>query len=48
MLKKPYNQIFNGNEEILKRLKINLNLRPQNLNLETYYKLVNEYENLGS
>ncbi len=46
MLKKPYNQIFNGNQKILNKLKINLNLRPQNLSLETYYKLTCEYENL--
>ncbi len=48
MLKKPYNQIFNGNTKILDKLKINLNLRPQNLSLDTYYKLVYEYENLRS
>ena len=46
MLKKPYNQMFNGNLEIIKKLKINLNLRPQNLNSDTYYKLTKEYENL--
>ena len=46
MLKKPYNQMFNGNLEIINKLKINLNLRPQNLNLDTYYKLTKEYENL--
>ena len=48
MLKKPYNQMFNGNLEIAKKLKIDLNLRPQNLNFETYYKLSKEYENLRS
>ena len=48
MLKKPFNQIFNGNKKVLDKLKIDLNLRPQNLNLETYYKLTNEYENLIS
>ena len=47
MLKKPFNQLFNGNKKVLEKLKINLNLRPQNLNIETYYKLTNEYENLG-
>ena len=46
MLKKPFNQLFNGNEEILSKLNIDLNLRPQNLNNETYYKLTCEYENL--
>ncbi len=48
MLKKPYNQIFNGNKTVLNKLKIDLNLRPQNLNFETYYKLVCEYEKLIS
>jgi len=46
MLKKPFNQIFNGNQKILDKLKIDLKLRPQNLDLNTYYKLTNEYENL--
>ena len=44
--KKPYNQLFNGNQKILEKLKINLTLRPQNLNFETYYKLTSEFENL--
>jgi len=48
MIKKPYNQIFNGNLEILNKLKINLNLRPQNLNNIVYYNLTKEYENLCS
>ena len=48
MLKKPFNQLFNGNKKVLDKLKIDLNLRPQNLNLNTYYELTNEYENLRS
>ena len=48
MIKKPFNQIFNGNQRILDQLKIDLNLRPQNLSPETYYKLALEYENLRS
>ncbi|MBD1137477.1 ribosomal RNA small subunit methyltransferase A [Pelagibacterales bacterium SAG-MED43] len=48
MLKKPYNQLFNGNIDVANKLKINLDLRPQNLNFETYYKLTKEYENLRS
>ena len=48
MLKKPYNKIFNGNLKISEKLNIDLNLRPQNLNFETYYKLALEYENLRS
>tara|TARA_A100001234_G_scaffold220934_1_gene235138 strand:- start:24 stop:809 length:786 start_codon:yes stop_codon:yes gene_type:complete len=48
MIKKPYNQIFNGDLRVLEKLKINLNLRPQNLSCETYYKLTEEYEKLTS
>jgi 16S rRNA (adenine1518-N6/adenine1519-N6)-dimethyltransferase len=48
MLKKPFNQIFNGNYDLLNKLNIDLNLRPQNLDFDTYYKLTMEYEKLGS
>ncbi|MDA9153070.1 16S rRNA (adenine(1518)-N(6)/adenine(1519)-N(6))-dimethyltransferase RsmA [Candidatus Pelagibacter sp.] len=48
MLKKPFNQLFNGDQNILDNLKINLNLRPHNLDFDTYYKLVLEYEKLKS
>ena len=48
MLKKPFNQLFNGNKLILDKLDINLNLRPQNLDFNTYYQLTSEYENLRS
>ncbi len=46
MIKKPYKQLFSENDEILSKLNIDLNLRPQNLNFETYYKLADEYEKL--
>ena len=46
MLRKPYNQMFNGNRNILNKLKIDLNLRPQNLNIDMYYNLTSEYEKL--
>ena len=48
MIKKPFNLIFNGDTKIIDKLKINLNLRPQNLDFSTYYNLVREYENLRS
>jgi 16S rRNA (adenine1518-N6/adenine1519-N6)-dimethyltransferase len=48
MLKKPYNIIFNDNFHVANKLKIDLNLRPQNLNFDTYYKLTEELENLRS
>ena len=46
MIKKPYNHIFNGNDDVAKKLKIDLNLRPQNLDFNTYYNLAKEYEKL--
>ena len=48
MLKKPFNQLFNGDQKVIDKLKINLNLRPQNLDFDTYYELTREYESLGS
>ncbi len=48
MIKKPFNQLFNGNTNIQNKLNIDLNLRPQNLKFETYYNLAKEYENLRS
>ena len=46
MLKKPFNQIFNGNTDLLDKYNLDLNLRPQNLDFDTYYKLTIEYEKL--
>ncbi len=48
MIKKPYNQIFNGNIGVANKLKITLNQRPQNLSIETYLRLAEEYEKLSS
>ena len=48
MLKKPFNQIFNGKTDLLSKLNLDLNLRPQNLDFDTYYKLTIEYEKLRS
>ena len=48
MLKKPFNQVFTNGKEVAEKFGINLNLRPQNLEPETYFKLVKEYEDLKS
>ena len=46
MLKKPFNQVFVNGKEVAKKFGIDLNLRPQNLEPEVYFKLVKEYEEL--
>ena len=48
MIKKPFNKLFNNNLELLSKLRINLNSRPQNLDFKTYYQLTKEYENSTS
>ena len=48
MIKKPFSQIFKNPSQIAKKLNIDLNLRPQNLSPDTYYKITKEYENLRS
>jgi 16S rRNA (adenine1518-N6/adenine1519-N6)-dimethyltransferase len=48
MLKKPFNRVFKNSKEVSEKFKIDLNLRPQNLEPETYFNLVKEYENLNS
>ena len=46
MLKKPFNQVFANGKKIAEKFGIDLNLRPQNLEPEIYFKLVKEYEDL--
>ena len=46
MLKKPFNQVFANGKNVAEKFGIDLNLRPQNLEPETYFKLVKEYEDL--
>ena len=46
MLKKPFNQVFPNGKQVAEKFGIDLNLRPQNLRPETYFKLVKEYEDL--
>jgi 16S rRNA (adenine1518-N6/adenine1519-N6)-dimethyltransferase len=46
MIKKPFNQIFQNSSKIKQKLKLNLNLRPQNLSINKYFEITKEYENL--
>ena len=48
MLKKPFNQIFINSKDVAEKFNIDLNLRPQNLEPEMYFKLTKEYEDLRS
>ena len=44
MLKKPFNRIFKDSQKVSEKFNIDLNLRPQNLEPETYFELVKEFE----
>ena len=45
-IKKPFSQLFDDANQIAKKLNINLNLRPQNLNHQDYYSIAKELEKL--
>ena len=46
MIKNPLKKIFKDHSLIAKKLKLNLNLRPQNLSPLNYFEITKEYENL--
>ncbi len=46
MIKKPLKFLFKNHEKIAEELSLDLNLRPQNLNNLTYYKICSHYEKL--
>ncbi len=46
MIKKPLKFLFKNYKKVAEDLSLDLNLRPQNLNNLTYYKICTEYENL--
>jgi len=48
MIKNPLKQIFKKNNNIEKNFKLDLNLRPQNLDPLTYFKLTKEWEKLNN
>tara|TARA_B100001057_G_C22613337_1_gene857461 strand:- start:37 stop:825 length:789 start_codon:yes stop_codon:yes gene_type:complete len=45
-IKKQFNYLFKNDLEIINKLNLDLNLRPQNLTPETYFKLAKELEKL--
>ena len=46
MIKNPLRQLFKKPEIIIKKLKLDANLRPQNLSPTTYFQITKEFENL--
>jgi 16S rRNA (adenine1518-N6/adenine1519-N6)-dimethyltransferase len=48
MIKNPLRQIFKDPDQIAEKLKLNINLRPQNLSLKNYFDITAEYENLNN
>ena len=48
MIKKPFLNLFNNDINYASKMKLDLRLRPQNLDLDTYLNLTKEYESLTS
>ena len=48
MIKNPFKQLFKNPKEISNKLKIDLNLRPQNLSFLQFYEIISEFEKLRS
>ena len=48
MIKNPLKQIFKKPDMILEKLKLDTNLRPQNLSPLLYLKITKEYEDLAN
>jgi 16S rRNA (adenine1518-N6/adenine1519-N6)-dimethyltransferase len=48
MIKNPLKQIFKKPDIILEKLKLDINLRPQNLSPLIYFKITKEYEDLAN
>ena len=47
-IKNSFKKIFKNYKTVSEKLEVDLNLRPQNLSSEIYYKITKEYENLRS
>ena len=45
-IRKSINYIFKNNKKIINNLNLNLDLRPQNLDVETYCNITSKYEEL--
>ena len=47
MISKPMKQLFLNYKNVARDLKIDLNLRPQNLSVKKYLEICEIYENLN-
>ena len=45
-IKKPLSILFSNEKNLINKLNLNLDLRPQNLSKEAFFKITKEYENL--
>ena len=48
MIKNPLKQIFKNPDIVVKKLNLDVNLRPQNLSPLNYFEITKEYENLAN
>ena len=48
MIKKPFLELFNGDKNLAFKMGLDLKLRPQNLDFNTYNYLTKKYEFLRS
>ena len=48
MIKKPLNMLFTNSKEVVNKLDLDINLRPQNLKKDTFYKICLIYEKLSN
>ena len=46
MIKKPLNILFKDSKKVIDELDLDINLRPQNLKKDTFYKICSIYEKL--
>ena len=46
MIKKPFLQLFKCNKNLALEMGLDLKMRPQNLDFDTYFNLTKKYESL--
>ena len=46
MIKKPFQELFKCNKNLALEMGLDLKMRPQNLDFDTYFNLTKKYESL--